>query len=90
MPLLAFALLTIPSIALDYSDAGEPWDAIGRAMNWAIWLAFVAEVAIMLQVVPDRGRWLREHPLDLAMAGGTRADQDRRASALMLRRWSRR
>ena len=36
-------------------------------MNWAIWLAFVAEVAIMLRVVPDRGRWLREHPLDLAI-----------------------
>jgi voltage-gated potassium channel len=36
-------------------------------LNWMIWLAFVAEVVIMLRVVPDRGRWLRDHPLDLAI-----------------------
>jgi voltage-gated potassium channel len=46
---------------------GEPWEAIGVGLNWAIWLAFVAEVVIMLRVVPDRGRWLRDHPLDLAI-----------------------
>lgn len=66
-PLLALALLTIPAIALEYSDAGEPWEAIGVGLNWAIWLAFVAEVVIMLRVVPNRGRWLREHPLDVAI-----------------------
>jgi voltage-gated potassium channel len=65
--LLVFALLTIPAIVLEYSDAGEPWEAIGRALNWVIWLAFVAEVVILLRVVPDRGRWLRDHPLDLAI-----------------------
>jgi voltage-gated potassium channel len=66
-PLLAFALLTIPAIALEYGEAGEPWNTIGIVLNWAIWLAFVAEVVIMLRVVPDRGRWLRDHPLDLAI-----------------------
>jgi len=65
--LLVFALLTIPAIALEYSNAGEPWRTIGSALNWAIWLAFVAEVVIMLRVVPDRGRWLRDHPLDIAI-----------------------
>jgi voltage-gated potassium channel len=67
LPLLAFALLTIPAIALDTPGVGEPWKSIGIALNWAIWLAFVAEVVIMLRVVPDRGRWLRDHPLDLAI-----------------------
>jgi voltage-gated potassium channel len=67
VPLLGFALLTIPAIALDSPDVGEPWQAIGVALNWSIWLAFVAEVVIMLRVVPDRGRWLRDHPLDLAI-----------------------
>jgi voltage-gated potassium channel len=67
LPLLIFALLTIPAILLDYADQQEPWHAIGIALNWTIWLAFVAEVVIMLRVVPDRGRWLREHPLDLAI-----------------------
>jgi voltage-gated potassium channel len=67
LPLLIFALLTIPAILLEYADQEEPWHAIGIALNWSIWLAFVAEVVIMLRVVPDRGRWLREHPLDLAI-----------------------
>lgn len=67
VPLLVFALLTIPAIALEFADQEEPWHAIGTALNWAIWLAFVAEVVIMLRVVPDRGRWLRDHPLDLAI-----------------------
>ena len=67
LPLLAFALLTIPAIALDSPDVAEPWETIGIALNWVIWLAFVAEVVIMLRVVPDRGRWLRDHPLDLAI-----------------------
>jgi voltage-gated potassium channel len=67
LPLLAFALLTIPAIVLDQPDVAEPWKGIGIALNWAIWLAFLAEVVIMLRVVPDRRRWLREHPLDLAI-----------------------
>ena len=66
-PLLVFALLTIPAIVFEYVDQGEPWDAIGVALNSSIWLAFVAEVVIMLRVVPDRGRWLRDHPLDIAI-----------------------
>ena len=67
LPLLIFALLTIPAIAFEYADQQEPWHAIGIALNWMIWLAFVAEVVIMLRVVPDRRRWLRDHPLDLAI-----------------------
>jgi voltage-gated potassium channel len=59
--------LTIPAIALVYGAQGQPWHAIGIVLNWMIWLAFVAEVESMLRVVPDRGRWLRDHPLDLAI-----------------------
>jgi len=39
LPLLIFALLTIPAIALEYADQQEPWHAIGIALNWSIWLA---------------------------------------------------
>jgi hypothetical protein len=28
---------------------------------WTIWLAFVGEAALMLYVVNDRTRWLRDH-----------------------------
>lgn len=67
VPLLVFALLTIPAIAIEQSGVGEPWDTIAVVLNWSIWLAFLGEVALMLRVVPDRGRWLRDHPLDLAI-----------------------
>ncbi len=67
LPLLGFALLTIPAIALDAPGVEQPWHGIGVGLNWAIWLAFIAEIVIMLSVVPDRRRWLREHPLDLAI-----------------------
>ena len=36
-------------------------------MNWAIWLTFLAEAVVMLVVVPSRGGWVCEHPLDLAI-----------------------
>jgi voltage-gated potassium channel len=32
-----------------------------------IWSLFLAEVLVMLAVVPDRGRWLRKHPLEIAI-----------------------
>ena len=61
------ALLVIPTIAIEESNVAQPWDTTASVLNWAIWSAFVAEVVIMLRVVPDRGRWLREHPLELAI-----------------------
>lgn len=66
-PLLVAALLTIPAIVIEQSDAGHAWDVAASVLNWCIWLAFVAESVLMLRVVPDRRRWLREHPLDVAI-----------------------
>jgi voltage-gated potassium channel len=66
-PLLAAALLTIPAIIIEQSSVGEPWDTTATVLNWTIWTAFVIEVALMLSVVDDRWRWLREHPLDVAI-----------------------
>jgi voltage-gated potassium channel len=66
-PLLFFALLTIPVILLEHSSLGEPYDSIAYVMNWSIWLAFVAEVVIMLSVVENRWAWVRSHPLDIAI-----------------------
>jgi voltage-gated potassium channel len=67
VPLLAAALLTIPAIAIEQSDAGEPWDTIAVVMNWVICLAFLGEAILMLRVVDDRWRWIREHPLEVAI-----------------------
>jgi voltage-gated potassium channel len=66
-PLLIAALLTIPAIAIEQSDAGQPWDTVATVLNWTIWSAFVAEIVLMLRAVDERGRWLRDHPLDVAI-----------------------
>jgi len=66
-PLLIAALLTIPAIAIEQSSVGQPYDTIAGILDWVVWLAFLIELVVMLAVVPDRRRWLREHPLELAI-----------------------
>lgn len=66
-PLLVAALLTIPAIAIEQSSAGDPWDIFATVLNWVIWTAFLAEAVLMLRVVDDRWRWVREHPLEVAI-----------------------
>jgi voltage-gated potassium channel len=66
-PLLAAAVLTIPVTILQLSSLSEPWRAIADVLNWAIWLTFLTEVVVMLAVVPSRKRWLREHPIEVAI-----------------------
>ena len=65
--MLFVALLVIPTIAIEQSDLGPKWVSFASVLNWAIWTAFFAEIAIMLRVVPDRRRWVREHPLEIAI-----------------------
>jgi voltage-gated potassium channel len=63
--MLVAALLVIPVVVIEQSSFGQPWEAIGAALNWAIWLAFLGELVVMLAVVDDRSGWLRKHPLEL-------------------------
>jgi voltage-gated potassium channel len=66
-PMLVAALLVVPAIAIEQSEAGEPWSTIALVINWATWLAFVAEAVLMLGVVDNRWRWVRDHPLEVAI-----------------------
>jgi voltage-gated potassium channel len=66
-PVIIASLLTIPVIVIEASDLGEPWLAIGSILNWGTWLVFLAEVVVMLAVVPDRKLWLRENYLAVAL-----------------------
>src|SRR4051794_19638530 len=52
-PMLVAALLVVPAIAIEQSEAGEPWNTIAAVINWATWLAFLAEAVLMLRVVDD-------------------------------------
>jgi voltage-gated potassium channel len=66
-PVLIAALAVVPVIALEDAHLGEPWDALASVGNWLIWLTFAAELVAMLAVVPDRRRWMREHPIDVVV-----------------------
>lgn len=67
IPILIAALLVVPVIAIEQSSLDEPWPTIAAVANWLIWLAFLAELVVMLAVVGDRWRWVREHPLEVAI-----------------------
>src|SRR5439155_22001469 len=57
MPMLVAALLVVPVVAVEQSSLGEPWTSLASVLNWAIWIAFVSEVVVMLAVVPNKWRW---------------------------------
>jgi voltage-gated potassium channel len=69
--MLVAAALTLPAVAIHESQPGASVDAIAVALNWATWIPFVIEIVVMLIVVPDGRRWLREHPLELAVVALT-------------------
>jgi voltage-gated potassium channel len=66
-PIVVSALLVIPAIVIEQSTLGEPWDSIALAINWMTWLVFLAELIVMLVLVPNRWHWLRKHPLELPL-----------------------
>jgi voltage-gated potassium channel len=66
-PMLVAALLVVPALAIEQSEAGGALNTIAVAINWATWLAFLVEAVLMLRVVDDRWRWVRDHPLEVAI-----------------------
>jgi voltage-gated potassium channel len=65
VPLIVAALLAIPTIIVQESDLGGFWEIIAAVVDWCIWAMFVANLVIMLSMVPDRRRWLISNPMDV-------------------------
>jgi voltage-gated potassium channel len=65
--LLFVAALVIPALILDETAVSKPWDTVAYIADWAIWLAFAIEMAVMLIVVRQRGRYLLHSPVELAI-----------------------
>jgi voltage-gated potassium channel len=65
--LIVATLLVVPVLILQASKVDEPWDTLADIGDWAIWLAFVFELVVMLAVVPNRWEWIKRHPLDVAI-----------------------
>jgi voltage-gated potassium channel len=60
-------LLVVPAIAIERSEVSGALNTIAVVINWVTWLAFVTEAVLMLSVVDSRWRWVREHPLEVAI-----------------------
>jgi hypothetical protein len=67
VPVLVAAAAVIPVIVLEQTNVSDGWKTLGTVLNWAIWTVFVVELVVMLSVTDSRSRWLREHPLELAI-----------------------
>jgi voltage-gated potassium channel len=66
-PMLVAAALTLPAVVIGESHPGGWQESTAAVLNWLTWLAFAFELVVMLSVVPDRRKWLREHPLDVVI-----------------------
>lgn len=64
-PLMIAAALTLPSVALSEAHVGGLLETIAQILNWGIWIAFAIEFIVMLLLVPDRGKYLRHHPVEI-------------------------
>jgi voltage-gated potassium channel len=67
VPMLVAALLVIPVLVIEESGANGRWGAFADVLNWMIWGAFAVEAAVMLAIVRQRRRWIRTHPLEVAI-----------------------
>lgn len=61
------ALLVLPTVVIETANAGRSLRTAAAVLNWTIWVAFAVELATMLAVVPHKRRWLRAHPLEVAI-----------------------
>ncbi len=64
-PLMIAAALTLPSVALSETHVGGTLEVIAQVLNWGTWIAFAIELVVMLILVPDRGKYLRHHPVEI-------------------------
>jgi voltage-gated potassium channel len=63
VPMLIASALVIPDILLEVSSVGGTGKAIALGLNWATWLAFAAELVVMLAVVRSRRDYLAHNPV---------------------------
>lgn len=61
------ALLVVPTIIVEQTTSGEPWETIAVIANWIIWLGFALELAYVLRVAERKRAALRAHWLDVGI-----------------------
>lgn len=62
---LAFGYLVIFTFQVLVFPLPQPWEAILSYVGWAIWIVFVADLAIRTYLAPKRLQYLARHPIDV-------------------------
>jgi voltage-gated potassium channel len=65
VPTLIAALLVIPLLIIEEAPATKSWTTVAEILDWGTWLTFLAELVVMLIVVPNRREYLRTHPIEV-------------------------
>jgi voltage-gated potassium channel len=66
-PMAVLALAVIPALLLDNGSETPRVHLIATSVNWFVWVAFCAEFALKLRVAPNRGVFVRQSWLSLAI-----------------------
>lgn len=66
-PLMVAAALTLPAVVLSEVQVSGTLATLATILNWGTWLAFAIELLVMLAVVPNRWKYLRNHPLEIVV-----------------------
>ena len=63
--MIGVALLSIPALALEQGAQDPLLNAVGRALDWFVFLAFSAEFAWMLRLTSHRAAYVLRNWLDI-------------------------
>ena len=66
-PLMIAAALTLPSVILMETRETGVLLTISTILNWGTWLMFALDVVLMLILVPNRLRYIKTHPVEIAI-----------------------
>jgi voltage-gated potassium channel len=67
LPLMIGAILTLPSVILMETSVSGIWLTISTILNWGTWLIFALDVVLMLILVPNKLKYVKTHPVEIAI-----------------------
>ncbi len=65
--IIVLALAVVPVILVEESNLSGGWKSVAAVANWVIWIAFAAELALIVAVAERKRAALRAHWLDITI-----------------------
>jgi voltage-gated potassium channel len=65
------AILTLPAVVVDEVAVKQPWDALGKALNWGVWGVFALNLAVTIHRARSPWTAVRANPLLTAIVALT-------------------